>query len=98
MRKEADAWIGVENLLPGRGKRAHDDPCGWKDRDPRKTAAFGLEQHAGAENQRDASKHLVGDPKQRPQGIDSSQGIDYALVEEISPATDTYSRCDQAGT
>ena len=57
--------------------------------------ALHLEKDDRAKGERDAGQHLIRDAKQWPQGVDSTKGIDDALVQEVTPGRHCQSRADQ---
>ncbi|MNU63105.1 hypothetical protein D3C71_523500 [compost metagenome] len=58
---------------------------------------FHFDQHDSAEHQCDTGQHLVGDTEQRPQGVDATQRIDHALIQQPAPHRHTTGGGDQVG-
>ena len=79
----------MEDLLIARCHGADQQPGGRHNRDPSKFFALHLEQHDRGQNQRNRGKHLVRNAKQWPQGVDAAKRIHHALIQEITPGTDT---------
>ena len=95
--QEADADLGMKQLLQARRQGADQQPGRRDDHDPGELLALHLEQDDRAQDQGDGGQHLVGDAEQGPQAVDAAQGIDHAGVEEIAPQADRQGGGDDIG-
>ena len=85
----------MEDLLDAGGQRGDQEPRCRHQRHPDVALAFHLHQHAGAEQQSDASQHLVAHAEQLPEGVDAAQRIDHALIEKVAPGRDAKTGAEQ---
>ncbi len=83
--QETHGWVGIEQLDQAGRRGADQQPGGWQQGDPDVALALHLDQHHGAQHQCDTGQHLVGNAEQRPQGVDTPERVDHALIEQVAP-------------
>ncbi|MNE20271.1 hypothetical protein D3C80_1133810 [compost metagenome] len=96
--QEADRRVRVEQLDETCSSGADKQPYRWQQGDPHVALALHLDQHHGAEHQRDTGEHLVRDTEQRPQGVDAPQRIDHTLIQQVTPKGYATGGSEQVGT